>query len=219
MRIAFGIVIALYVGVMVGQWIKGKAVDTTMLVMMSSLIAVGGIAAGATPALKTAAKQALEDPAALPYLIELLDSADAELTSLVKDLLRRQLPHLKERDASQFDAAQRGVLAQAALDGTNDIDFRVTVVGALGRIGTPEELRTLDAIATSTDQKEERLRVAALSASADLRLRVSKIIIDKRKEAVQSEFEGQVHRLASSDSENRLSTSSLDDAEPNILGL
>ena len=199
-QIAIGLLVGLYAVVMAIQAIRHKDIDTTSITMICLLAVVGGMAAGATPALKEAAKSALEDPEALPYLIELMDSGDPELVTIIKESMKARLGSISENDAELFEPNQIAALRTYIFGHCKDADFSIIAMGALRKIGGPHDLKVLDYIASgalkSTNPKDnERLKNAALSASADLRLRLARLKISETVDSVSEEFETMSQRL------------------------
>ena len=178
-------------------WRKGEF-DTT-LILPPILLLTGGMTLGLSPKLKGALLKLADDPEALPFLVEALDSADRDIVPLATELLIRRLGQLREADAGLFDSAHVSALARAMLVSSNP-DFTIAVMGVLRFIGTAEELSAVDLVAKGQQvnmPKAHRDRVSqlALSAAADMRLRLARNAIEAKNlelEARTTEAVGQL---------------------------
>jgi hypothetical protein len=198
MQWCIGFIAVLCVGLMLAQYLLHKEVDMTTMISMFSLFG-GGVSIGLSRKLKSALLDMASDPAAIPYLIEALDSGDASLVPLARQILIQGLPNLSVEDAQRFDGPARAALA-LALRKTTDADFAVAALGALRHVGSNAELSAMDLAAKQqlvNLPKEHRERVGqlALSASADLRLRLAKTIVEAKTGVVSEAFDSAVQRI------------------------
>ena len=203
-----GFLAVLCVALMGVQYWRHQEVDMTSFTSMFCLLG-GGMTIGLNPKLKSALLELGNDPIAIPYLIEALDSGDSSLVPLARQILIQGLPNLREEDAARFDGPARAALG-TALRTTSDADFAVAALGALRHVGSSAELPAMDLAAKQQlvnlpkDQRE-RVGQLALAASADLRLRLAKTIVDARTGAVSEAFDSAVQRLPVEAAEQSLS--------------
>jgi hypothetical protein len=198
MRYLFGAIIVLCGVVMVARYVIDGVVDFSMITSMGCLVG-GGMTIGLSPKMKSALQDMASDPAAIPYLVEALDSGDASLVPLARQILIQGLPNLRTEDAERFDGPARAALG-TALRTTSDADFAVAALGALRHVGSNAELLAMDLAAKQqlvNLPKEQRERVGqlALSASADLRLRLAKTMVEARAGAVSEAYDSAARRL------------------------
>jgi hypothetical protein len=198
MRWIVGFLVVMTVAVMAWHWFTKREFDTSMIASMTCLLG-GGITIGLTPKLKSALLEMASDPVAIPYLIEALDSGDSTLVPLARQILIQGLPNLTVEDADRFDVASRAALG-TALRTTSDADFAVAALGALRHVGSNAELTAMDSAAKQelfNLPKEHRARIGqlALSASADLRLRLAKTMVEARAGAVSEAYDSAARRI------------------------
>ena len=202
MQWCVGFIVVLSVGLMISQFARHKEVDMTTMLSMFGLLG-GGMTIGLSKKLKSALLDMASDPVAIPYLIEALDSGDTSLVPLARQILIQGLPSLREEDAERFDAPARAALG-TALRRTSDAEFAVAALGALRHVGSNSELASMDLAAKQQlvnlpkDQRE-RVGQLALSASADLRLRLAKTIVEAKTGTVSEAFDSAVQRIPRED--------------------
>jgi len=132
-------------------------------------------------------------------LIAALDSGDSTLVPLARQMLIEGLPRLTTDESDRFSLAARGALA-SALQTTTDPEFAIAVLAGFRKIGLETELAVMDQAAQGhlvNLPKPQRERVAqlALTASAVVRLRLVKTMVNARVEASAGAFELSVAEL------------------------
>jgi hypothetical protein len=158
--------------------------DTSGIVYLGCLIAVGGVGAGMRPAHKQAIADAAKqmDGQTSAYLCELLDNQEIMMKNLVEETLAISLPKLRVEDAKHFSDYQIAGLAQALLL-TKNGSFAEAAVHALGCVG---KLNAIDALQSAVEKKmtiadpatKDRVSTRSSMALADIRMREAKIRID-----------------------------------------
>lgn len=161
------------------------------------------LVAGASGKLKLATKQAaqLSDKRMTGPLIEVLDCGDKEVVTLARECLIELLPRIDEQDSDLLDSTQRAKLAQLAKTDA-DPELAARAIGALRYVGRGADLLALDSIAQGTTKvpKAKREHVAELArmASVDLRIRLSRSLIEGQQTAVLADTEQIRNRLPGS---------------------
>lgn len=128
----------------------------------------------------------LRDCAAIPFLVEALASADREIVAIAKDALSRTLPYLTPEQASELEIDWHAILSHIY---SKDVALQLSTIESLRRIGGGEQLGYLDKLGegdlpVGAGKVEEKVRVNALSASADLRMRLARTLIDGKSQEV-----------------------------------
>jgi hypothetical protein len=198
MQIVLGVFLVLALVAMGLHWKTTGELDPTIFASMITIFA-GGMTIGITPRMKDALVEVASDPAAIPFLVEAMDSADTTVVPLARQMLIQGLPKLTPDDAAQFDAPARAALAKALMT-TQDADFAIAALSGLRSIGMATELTVMDQAAKQQlvnlpKPHRERVGQLALTASADVRLRLAKSLVDSRVGAANEQFDAAAAKL------------------------
>ena len=124
----------------------------------------------------------IREPKAVPYLIEALGSGDKDLAAVAKEALAKILPYLTAEEASELKVDWKSIVTHA---GPKDAGLQLSTIEAIRKIGGKNEVAYLDTYGqglqpSGVGKVEEKVRVNALSASADLRMRLARVAIDQK---------------------------------------
>lgn len=164
---------------MVGATLTGHIEWSSLL----TLVGLGGAGLAASGKHKMAATVAaqLQEPRALPFLVEFLASEDKSMRAVASMAVLKILNTVDEPTFRSLAPHQRDDLAKA-LNATKDLDLAAAILGAASRVGGTEWIRPLEHLAGGHSpmrtRDRERAESLAKMALADIRMRAAKQKID-----------------------------------------
>lgn len=158
----------------------------SLLIAAAAWILSQGVSASMRLAAAAAAR--MKDKRALPLLLRVLDSGDKELLAVTREAILDILDNLESRDTPLFTERAFEQLHNWLLDTRSDSEA-TRILEALRKVGGPESMTALQLagegrLAVKGDKKDAVASLAKM-VSADIRLRLSKEIIDKELEKTQ----------------------------------
>jgi hypothetical protein len=173
------------------QIARGTGDLSSIISSVLPILAVVGASAGMSVKGKAAILLAAssKDPAVVKYLVESLDSGDAELVKLTKSSLADMLPTLRLDYLEQLDESHLTLLRNSLSN--HDPVLGPAAAITLSRLADRPTVALLEAIRDSKSVPAN-LKSAATNALPDLRMTIAKQIIDKK--LVEAEVNLSLHQ-------------------------
>jgi len=190
LKLAVGILVALYMAMIVAVWIRNGSFPSDLASSFASFAGLGGIGAAASArhkqALSVAAK--FDDPRLIPFLIDAATISQPRVPSLAREILTARLPSVAA--AGDLPEESKRQLASTLVT-TREVSYLRVALDTLQRVGGSESISSLEAFSKRQSKKGgkefEKLQDRSRIILGEVRIRAAKALI-QAKEAETSEI-------------------------------